>query len=381
MVGWIAWTNRAEAQTANGSPPQDLAAAVAGPKGPSDAPGLNKLDVNFLHAAVSAGGQLQTGNSKLFAATGTGSLELRRGADDFGVGLVGNYAESFVPGTPAAPMSTTTSAPTGTAGEWKRSTENVQGKVRYERYLVPVMSAFLQATGTHDRFLALTFRLNVDPGVKVLLIENPATALWAEAGYDFQFDDNNTDSNGIEQAGAGGAVVDSNGNPIQISRTDTIHSSRLFAGFHEAFNKEVQLGLGLEYLQGFGGSGTSPPPIPPGYTPATIDPQTIRVTGSRLNFNALFAANVGAGFSLGLGFTAKYNSEPLPTKGDLDTTTTVQLIYTLSSPPPKPPPPPPPCAPSPPPGAPPGGTPPPTLPPAGATTSPASAPSPAGATP
>jgi len=353
----IAWSAGSAAQTPaapGGAPPADLASTVAGPKGPGDAPGANKLDVDFLHAAVSAGGQFQTGNSKIYAGTATGMFELRRGADDFGASLIGNYAETYVAPTP----------PTTTTGEWKRSTENFQGKARYERYLLPNLSGFVQVTGTHDRFIAATFRLNVDPGARLLILTNPATQLWAEAGYDFQFDDNFTDSNGLEQAGAGGTVDNSSGIPYLIEKTDTMHSSRVFVGFHQAFSKDVQLGLGLEYLQGFGGTGSGPPPFPPGFTSATASPQSIVLTASRVNFDALFAANVGAGFSLGLGFTAKYNSQPLPGKGDLDTMGTVQLIYTLSSPAPTPPPPPP-CAPPP--------------PASGSTATPAGAPAPASA--
>ncbi|HXX67817.1 MAG TPA: DUF481 domain-containing protein [Polyangiaceae bacterium] len=353
----------------SGTAPSDLTGTVSAPKGPAEGPSLNKLDVNSLNAAASAGGQWQTGNSKIFAGTATGKFELRRGADDFGASLVGNYAETFV--STAAVPATATMPATPATGEWKRSTENFQGKLRYERYLLPITSAFVGVTGTHDRFIALTFRFNVDPGVKVLMIENAATELWAEAGYDFQYDDNYTDSNGIEQAGAGGPVVDSSGNPFVISKSDTIHSSRLFVGLHEAFNKDVTLGLGVEYLQGFGGSGGSPPELVAIPTPYTaVDPVSISLKAARVNFNALFAANIGGGFSVGFGFMAKFNSQPLPGKVDWDTQGTIALIYALSLPSPKPAPPP---CPTPPPAPPPPPPPPAATP---ASSSPSTAPAP-----
>jgi putative salt-induced outer membrane protein len=309
-----------------GAPPTDLAATVTAPKGPGDGPKPYELSVDSTDAALSAGGQFATGNSRQFAATALGKFNIRRGANAFGASLLGNYAEAFVvptstvPGTPAEP------------GSWQRSTENLQGKLRYDRYLSRSTSLFVQVTGTHDAFQAITFRLNADPGVKYLFVNDESVRLWGEAGYDFQFDDNFTAADGIEQAGSSGPALDANGLPYVIARTDTIESSRLFAGFHYAFNKEVQLNLGLEYLQGFGGSGGGNPAIPAGYTAATVDAVPISLTASRVNVDALLAAHVGAGLSIGVGFTAKYNSAPLPGKVDLDTSGTLALIYAFSSP-------------------------------------------------
>jgi hypothetical protein len=217
----------------------------------------------------------------------------------------------------------------------------VQAKLRYDRFFTRDFSGFLQVTGTHDSFQAITFRLNVDPGLKYLFVDKSATKLWGEAGYDFQFDSNYTDSNGFELAGAGGNVLDANNLPFVIAQTDTIHSTRAFLGFQESFNAETQLFLGLEYLQGLAGEPGGLPPLPPGYTTATATPVPIPLTPARLNFNALFTSKVGAGFSVGIGFGLKYNSDPLPGKENVDTTTTLTLIYTLSAKP-KPPPTPPP---------------------------------------
>jgi hypothetical protein len=339
--------------TGNGAPPADLAPAITAPKGPGDGPKPNEISVDSTDAALSAGGQFATGNSRQFASTGLGKFNIRRGADAFGASLLGNYAEAFIVPTPTAPMMAVG------PGAWQRSTENIQGKLRYDRYLSRNLSLFAQVTGTHDAFQAITFRLNADPGVKYLFVNNESVRLWGEAGYDFQFDDNYTYGDGIEQAGAGGPSLDTFGLPYVISKTDTIHSSRLFAGFHYAFNKEVQLNLGLEYLQGFGGSGGGTPPLPaaPWNQPDLTDRVPISLTASRVNVDALLAAHVGAGLSIGVGFTAKYNSSPLPGKVDLDTSGTLALIYAFSSPsvkppaclcppvaPPPPPPPPPPAS-------------------------------------
>jgi hypothetical protein len=339
-----------------------------------------------MNASVSAGGQFATGNSRLVAATGTGKFDMRRGDNAFAAAVIGNYSEAY--SAPSAtyvtdPMTGQTVQVPAAAPGWKESVENLQGKLRYDRYFSRNFSAFMQLTGTHDAFQAITFRLNLDPGVKYLFYNHPDAKIWGEAGYDFQYDLNYTDGNGIEQAGAGGAQTDPNGIDYLIQKSDTIHSGRLFAGFQHSFNKEVNLNFGLEYLQGFGGSGGGAPTITAGHQafsptattyPAAalangtiVDPVSITLTGSRLNMDILLAAKLGAGLSFGVGFNAKYNSAPLAGKENLDTSTTLTLIYAFSGkkeePKPKEPPPCP-CN-TPPPGAatPAAGAPPPPPPP------------------
>ncbi len=331
------------AQT-NAVPPADIAQAVKAPAVAGVAPPAPPPPpTDSLNAALSAGGQFATGNSGLAAASGLGKFDIRRGDNAFAASLGGNYAEAYlIPAPTVIPATTSGGNPTvipAAPPGWKESTENIQAKVRYDRYLTPAFSVFAQLTGTHDAFQALTFRFNADPGVKLLFAQTQATKVWGELGYDFQFDDNYTDTNGLEQAGAGGAALDSNGVAYLIQRQDTIHSGRAFAGFQHKFNKEVSLNLGLEYLQGVGGGGGGLPATPGGYyvfSAATagnhplseqVDPVSISLTGSRLNFDALLAAKVGGGLSFGVGFSAKYNSAPLPGKDQLDTATTLTLIY------------------------------------------------------
>jgi len=306
------------APDATGAPPADLTQSVA--QGPAErtAPVEAAPTTDSTTAAVSAGGQYAAGNSRLYAATGQGKLELRRGDNGFGAGLIGNFAETDVGGT------------------YQKSTENLQGRLRYDRYFTPIFGGFFQATGTHDAFQAITFRLNLDPGVKLIIVDAEQTKLWGEVGYDFEFDDNYTDGNGIEQNGSGGPAQDPNTKQTYvIEQTDTIHSSRLFAGVRHQFNKEVVLTAGLEYLQGFGGSGGGTPAVPPGYTASQVELVPITLTAARLNFDLLLAAHVGGGFSLGFGVTAKYNSAPLAGKVNLDSAGTFSLIYAFASPTPK----------------------------------------------
>lgn len=293
---------------AEGTPPPDAAALVEAPKTGADAPKVEK-PAHETTATVSAGGQLASGNSKLIALTLKSEFDMRRDANGFGAALLGNYGRSAPPGRP---METTA--------------QNLQGRLRYDRFLVENMSLFLIGTGRHDRFQGLDFRLNVDPGAKYLFVRTDPTQFWGELGYDFQYDIRRDDALN---------PVDAMGNALPpLDKTATDHSARFFIGFKHAFNKEVTFGTGVEYLQSF-----------------------VDGTRARVNYDALFAANVGGGLALGLGFSARYDHAPLPGKKTLDTATTVSLIYSFSDAPEAPPAPPPaepaPAAAPPPPAAPP----------------------------
>jgi hypothetical protein len=375
----LVFASSASAQT-TAQPPADVAASVSAPTAAGAPPAPPPPMTDSTNAAVSAGGQIATGNSRSVAMTGTGKFDMRRGPNAFGAAVIGNYAEAYI--TPAAtfiPKQTVTDTAgqmvtipqhtvPGAAPAWAESTENLQGKLRYDRYLTRDFSVFAQETGTHDAFQALTIRLNTDVGVKYLFLDKASTKIWFEAGYDFQYDDNYVDANGIEQAGAGGAQVDAKGVPYLLKNTDTIHSGRLFGGLQHAFSKEINLSLGIEYLQGFGGDGGAVNAAPSGFylvdsNPNNMNPllnpihnMSISTTGSRVNFNALLAAHITGGISLGVGFLAKYNSAPLPgLVSHLDTASTLTLIYAFGGAPAAPPPPPAPvpCLPAAPPPPPP----------------------------
>jgi putative salt-induced outer membrane protein YdiY len=271
---------------AMGKPPADAAALVETPKALPDAPKMEN-STNETTATISAGGQFASGNSKLIAATANGKFDMRRGANGFGAALLANYGQGAPPGETV-----------------QTTSQNVQGRLRYDRFLVENTSLFLIGTGRHDRFQGLDFRLNIDPGAKYLFVHTDPTAFWGELGYDFQYDIRRDD-----------ALQPADATLPPLSKTETDHSARVFIGFRHAFNKEVTFATGLEYLQSF-----------------------VEGTRARLNYDALFAANVGGGLALGLGFSARYDHAPLPGKEKLDTATTVSLIYAFSDAPEAPPP-------------------------------------------
>jgi putative salt-induced outer membrane protein len=327
-----------------GAPPPDATALVVAPKDDVTAPDVKKpLDGTSI--SLSAGGQLATGNTRLLAATMNGQYDSRWGQNGIGASILGNYGQGAPPGDAVV-----------------ETAENVQGRVRYDRYVIDQASVFLINTVRHDKFQGLEVRYNLDPGFKYLFLTAETNLLWLEAGYDFQYD---------VREDAARVQLDSNNVPIPgdplLPKTAVNHSIRLYAGFKHSFNEEVTLSTGLEYIQGVS-------------------------DGSHhwVNYDALFAAKVGGGLALGLGFNARYDSGPLPGKEKVDTATTVSLIYSYSDaappkapavpcapPPPTPPPPMPPPAPAPEPASPPAPS---TMSPPAAAPAPATIPPPAPST-
>jgi hypothetical protein len=296
------------------APPPDATALVAAPKA-DDAP---KLDAppDGTSVTLSAGGQLATGNSRLLAITGNGVYASRYGSNGFGASILGNYGQGAPPGSSIV-----------------ETAENLQGRIRYDRYVLDHMSLFLIATGRHDKFQGLDFRLNIDPGVKYIFVDEKATSFWGEAGYDFQYDirdDSPATLDVVDSTTMMPVFIPGTMTQEMITRTATDHSARLFVGLRHAFNDAVTFSTGLEYLQSFA---------------ASRDQYNTAATGTdyRLNYDAIFAAKVGGGLSVGFAFTARYDHDPIPGKEALDTTTSVNLIYGFSDLP-KPTPPCAPCA-------------------------------------
>jgi putative salt-induced outer membrane protein YdiY len=281
-LGLVCVAPAAWAQDPMGVPPKDLDKAAAGPAKPIDAPKLEKSP-DGITASVSAGGLAASGNSRMVAFTGAGSFDLRTGDDGFGASLIGNYGESAPPG-----------------GDMVLTNESLQGRLRYDRYLLDEMSVFLLLTGRHDRFQGLAFRFNVDPGVKYLFVNRPSTTLWGELGYDFQYDIRTED--GREVRDDAGVLLET------LDKTATDHSVRAYLGFRHSFNKEVTLSNGIEYLQSF------------------IDSNRYR-----MNYDLLFAANIWNGFAIGAGFNARFDNAPLPEKEKLDTQMTLSLVYAYTT--------------------------------------------------
>jgi putative salt-induced outer membrane protein len=231
-------------------------------------------------AKLQGGLQHTGGNANSLALTSSGDFRIRRGMNDFSAAAAGNYSRATIDG-----LSTTT-------------VENLQGKLRYDRFLTESVAAFLSFSGRRDRFQGLDLRLNLDPGLAYYVIDEPKQQLWAELGYDFQYDVRRDQTIQDELRKSNGAVV--------IDKTETRHSLRAFAGYKQQLNDNVGFSTGVEFLLGI--------------------PET---EYWRLNWDVGLNASISERFSLATTFSLKYDHHPLPGVKTTDTQTAVNLSYTL----------------------------------------------------
>ena len=234
--------------------------------------------------SVSAGGLSAAGNSKLLAVTGSEKFRIRRGMNQLVILSALNYGRSGLNG-----------------GEPQTTVDNQQGKLRYDRFLIPHLSAFLGVQGRRDRFAGLDLRLQIDPGLAYYVIDEAKTQLWLEGGYDYLHDIRRDDAL-VDATGA--PLLDSNGAPLD--KTKTVHSGRVFAGYNYQVTDGVSLVFGLEYLA------------------ALTD-----TTFWKLNGDAMVTSKLGKAFALATAFSFRYDHAPLPGKEKLDEITSVSLVWTM----------------------------------------------------
>lgn len=228
---------------------------------------------------LSAGGLLTSGNSRSTAVTGAGTLRLRRADNQYGANFAANYAR----------------AASGAGEPMETSVSNIQGRVRYDRYLSDAWSLFAAETARRDRFQGLVLRLNFDPGVAYYFFDYEKHRLQGELGYDLQYDVRRDDT--IAASAAEG---------INVDKTEVDHSGRAFAGYENKLYPAVSFWTGLEYIQS--------------------------ITESerwRLNWDVSLTSSIAESFSLAATFSLRYDNSPLPGIEKTDTTTALSLVYTL----------------------------------------------------
>jgi hypothetical protein len=147
-------------------------ALVDGPKAVGDAPkAVEKPKTEGVTATASAGGMFVNGNAKTTAITGSGAIDYKFDENSLGAQIVGNYAEGGK----------------GSDTDTYLQTANIQGRGRYDRYLTDRLGAFMMYTHRYDQLQGFDARINVDPGVKYLVLLEDKYQLGIEAGYDLQY--------------------------------------------------------------------------------------------------------------------------------------------------------------------------------------------------
>ena len=336
LLGSLGWSAMALAQdpAAPPAPPPAAVTTVDTPKGTvggqaaASAGSTNLDDAKFATTAapapdvthateldITAGGLFNSGNARSMAMTAGGRFRLRRKIHEFSAGLVGNYGRAATKTTPS-----------------QDTASNVQGRVRYDAFFHPRISAFAMVTARYDPFLGLQARVRVDPGLAFYIIQQAKHRLWGEFGYDYQHDarrvhDTKQDctiagtlvTNGCYELkvpnvaqGMGARVVDKNLN---------IHSLRLFAGYVNQLSDAVGFTTGLEYIQPVSPLRSSD--VDPPKPNAAVVPRT----RAFVNWDAALTVSIYKALSFATTFTLRYDNAPLPGVRRLDTITAVNLTY------------------------------------------------------
>jgi putative salt-induced outer membrane protein len=232
-----------------------------------------------LEIKLSAGGLSTGGNAESLALTAASKLHYRHDANQLSGAVVGNYGRA----KPAGAASTETTV------------ENLQGKVRYDRFITKRVALFGAVSILTNRFLGLDYRLNLDPGLAYYFVDEAKHRMWAEMGYDLQYDLRREDA--IAASIAAGTPLD---------RSEVSHNGRLFVGYENNLSDTFALDTGLEYLQ-----------------------RLSETENWRLNWDLGLTSNIAGNFSLATTFNLRYDHNPLPGIEKTDYTTAISLVYQL----------------------------------------------------
>lgn len=264
---------------------------------------------------ITAGGLFNSGNARSLAMTAGGRFRIRRKIHEFSAGLVGNYGRAATQSTPS-----------------QDTASNVQGRVRYDAFFHPRVSAFAMVTARYDPFLGLQARVRADPGLAFYIIQQAKHRLWGEVGYDFQHDARRVYDQ-KQDCTIGGALVTDGCYELRVpnvpegmgarvvDRNLNIHSLRLFGGYVNQLSDLVSFTTGLEYIQ----------PLSP-LKSSDVDPpkpgqMVVARTRMWINWDAAVSVQIHKALSFATTFTLRYDNAPLPTVRRLDTITAVNLTY------------------------------------------------------
>lgn len=172
---------------------------------------------------------------------------------------------------------------------------NLKSRARYDFFLTEMDALFGAAVYRWDIFAGLDARVQGQVGYMRNLYKAENHRLWAEAGYDLTYD--NYDPDPLPDPANAGQFLPGD---------DVVHSARLFAGYDNQLNAQLMFRTGLEGLL-----------------------NVENLDDLRLAWDTSIRSAIGAGFDLELKFLLLLDTEPVPGAEKIDTTATVNLMYTL----------------------------------------------------
>jgi putative salt-induced outer membrane protein len=233
---------------------------------------------------LTVGGFVSQGNSRTVAVTGATDYFIRRSASAFSAMGAVNYGRSAA----------------GDGEPYQTTVENYQARLRYDYFFATSVAGFFSVSARRDRFQGLDLRLNLDPGLAYYFIDEKSQRLWAELGYDLQYDLRNQDF--IDAAGTAAAP-----GVLVIDRTEVRHSVRAFVGYDNQLTDAIKFGTGLEYLQ-----------------------NVTAAENARVNFDAGLTVQLNQDFSIATTVSVKYDNNPLPGVEKTDLIMALNLVYAMN---------------------------------------------------
>jgi len=226
-------------------------------------------------------GFLSTGNSRTLALTGVADYFLRRGTSQFSALAAANYGRSSAGADAASEV----------------TVQNYQARARYDYFFSGALAGFGSVSARRDRFLYLDLRLNIDPGLAYYFIDEKEERLWAELGYDLQYD--------LRQQSYVDATLLSD-TVADAERSEVRHNTRVFAGYVNQLAEAVKFNAGVEYLQ-----------------------NVQAAKNAILNVDLGLTSQINTSFSIATTLSIKFDNNPLSGVEKTDVVSALNLVYTI----------------------------------------------------
>jgi putative salt-induced outer membrane protein YdiY len=263
-------------------PPPAPAPAPAAPPPPAVEEHTEKISFeepkdNATSLNASAGGSLNTGNTRAYQLNAGADLLIVRNPHSLAASGVFAYGRAALPDDPERRL--------------RETIKSFNAKARYNYFLFSNDSLFVNAGYRWDPFAGLNYRIQGQAGYGHHFIREEKQRFWGEVGYDI----------------TGDRYHQLPGRPAPDPRTALVHSVRLFFGYDNQLNPMVTYLGGIEGL---------------------VNVEQAKDT--RINFDNALRSAIDGNFKVELKFRLAWDNVPVPKGIDrLDTQTLISLLYTL----------------------------------------------------
>lgn len=238
-------------------------------------------DVTTLNASL--GGQLNSGNTEAWQLNTGSAFVLVRGRHGLALNMDFSYGRANVQDD--------------MLDELVDTIRNLRSRARYDFFMTPMDAVFLAGAYRWDTFAGLDARVSGQVGYMRNFFKATKTRFWGELGYDLTYDNYDPDPLRADPADPTSAILPGDA---------VVHSVRAFLGYDNQINEALTFITGLEGL--------------------------FNVEDSedwRANWDNALRSTIAGSLQLELKLSLQYDNQPVFDKKELDTQTTVALIYTL----------------------------------------------------